>query len=96
MRHHLACLISFRTPRPPVLFQHLGDTLGLKVRVEGLIPATEYDARESVELFETHRGRGVKRHDAHDGRLDVWRRSEVVLSHAHDVVNFGVELYVRG
>ena len=95
MRTYLTYLISFRTPRPPVLFQHLGDTLGLKVRVDGLIPATEYDAGESVELFEAHRRRGVKRHDAHDGRLDVWRWSEVVLAHVHDVVDFGVELYVR-
>lgn len=95
MRRYLTYLVSFRTPRLPVLFQHLGDTLGLKVRVDGLIPATEYDPGESVELFEVHRRRRVKRHDAHDGRLDVWRWPEVVLAHVHDVVNFGVELYVR-
>jgi len=96
MRRYPACLISFRAPRPPVLFQHLGDALGLKVRVDGLIPATEHDARQSVELFEAHRRRGVERHDAHDGRLDVWRRPEVALAHVHDVVDFGVELHVRG
>ena len=58
--------------------------------------ATEY-GRESVELCEARRRRGVKRHDAHDGRLDVWRRPEIVFFFTlHEVVDFGVELYVRG
>jgi hypothetical protein len=89
-------LISFRAPRPPVLLQHLSDALSLKVRVDGFVPATEYDAREAVKLFEAHRRRRVERHDAHDGRLDVRRRAEVVLAHVHHVVDLGVELHVRG
>jgi len=56
--------------------------------VDGLIPATEYDARESVELFEAHQRHGVKRNDADNGRLDVWQRQEVVPAQVHDMVNF--------
>lgn len=92
----LSYLISFRAPRPPVLLQHLSDTLGLKVRVDGLVPATEYDAREAVKLLEAHRRWRVERHEAHDGRLDVRRRAEIVLAHVHHVVDLGVELHVRG
>ena len=92
----LSYLISFRAPRPPVLFQHLCDTLGLKVPVDGFVPATKYDAREAVELLKAHWGRGVERHDAHDGRFDVRRRAEVILAHAHHVVDLGVELHVCG
>ena len=90
------CLISLRAPCPPVLFQHLRHALGLKVRMENFVPAAEYDAREAVKLFKAHRRRRVERHEAHDGRLDVRRRSEVVLAHVHHVVDLGVELHVRG
>lgn len=58
--------------------------------------ATEYDAREAIKLLEAYRRRRVERHDAHDGRLDVRRRAEIVLAHVHHVVDLGVELHVRG
>jgi hypothetical protein len=90
------CLISSRAPRPPVLVQHLHNALRLKVRMDPFIPAAEYDSREAVELLKAHRRRWIERHDAHDGRLDVRRRTKVVLAHVHYVVDLGVELYVRG
>lgn len=60
------------------------------------ISATEEDARQAVKLLEAHRRRRVERHQAHDGRLDVGRRTEVVPAHVHDVVDLGVQLHVRG
>ena len=61
-----------------------------------LIPPTKNDAREPIKLLEPHRRRRVERHEAHDGRLDVRRRTEVVPAYAHHQVDFRVELHVRG
>lgn len=63
--------------------------------MHGLVSAAKYDAREAVELLKAYRRWGVERHDAHDGRLDIWRRAEVVLAYVHHVVDLGVELHVR-
>ena len=61
-----------------------------------LIPPTKNDACEPIKLLEPHRRRRVERHEAHDGRLDVRRRTEVVPAYAHHQVDFRVELHVRG
>jgi hypothetical protein len=96
MMDYTTCLISFRAPCLPVLFQHLGDALGLKVPMDGLIPATEYNPRKAVKLLKSHRRRRIERHNAHDRRLDVRRWAKIVLAHVHHVVDLGVELHVRG
>lgn len=64
--------------------------------MHGFIPSTKNDARQSVKLLEAHGGRRVERHEAHDGRLDVGRRAEVVLAHAHHMVDLCVQLHVGG
>ena len=61
-----------------------------------LIPPTKNDAREPIKLLEPHRRWRVERHEAHDGRLDVRRRAEIVPADAHYVVYLRVELHVRG
>ena len=61
-----------------------------------LIPPTKNDAREPIKLLEPHRRWRVERHEAHDGRLDVRRRAEIVPADAHYVVDLRVELHVRG
>jgi hypothetical protein len=64
--------------------------------MHGLIPATKDDARQPVKLLKAHGRRRVERHEAHDGRLDVRRRAEVVLADAHHMVDLCVQLHVGG
>lgn len=64
--------------------------------MHGFIPSTKNDARQSVKLLEAYGGRRVERHEAHDGRLDIGRRAEVILAHAHHMVDLCVQLHVGG
>jgi hypothetical protein len=63
--------------------------------MHGFVSAAKYDARKAIELFKAYWRWWVERHEAHDGRLDIGRRSEVVLAHIHHVINLGIELHVR-
>lgn len=60
-----------------------------------LIPPTEQDPPQPIELFKPDRRWWVLRCQSHDTALHHRRRSEVILAYVHCHVDIGVELYIR-
>jgi len=82
--------------REIVFLQQLFHSVSLEDCTEGLVLTLETETHETIPFEEVDRRRRVVGLDADNRRLDLGRRSEVVLADLDQVINFTEQLCVEG